>query len=81
MTCWSRLPALKNHRSFKAWLYGIAVNKCYEALRGRSKTQQTTSIDEVENMLVAGRGHRRSNCTARRNHAIARIAACRGSVT
>ena len=33
------LPALRGHTSLKAWLYGIATNKCLEMRRNRSRRE------------------------------------------
>lgn len=36
LTCWEKLPTLKQNRYFKTWLTRILLNKCYDCLRLRS---------------------------------------------
>ncbi len=37
LTCWEKLPTLKQNRYFKTWLTKILLNKCYDCLRLRSR--------------------------------------------
>lgn len=47
--CWLALPNFAGKSRFKAWLYGIAVNKCLDYFRGRGYKEDSASheIDEI----------------------------------
>ena len=40
ITIWEKLGKMRSSESFKAWLYRIVVNKCYDQLRNRKKQQE-----------------------------------------
>ncbi len=40
LACWQALPHFAGRARFKAWLYGIATNKCADCLRRRAQDQR-----------------------------------------
>lgn len=47
VAAWSALPRFQGRSSFKAWLYGIAIHKCDDHFRARSRQQYEVPFDEV----------------------------------
>ncbi len=46
--CWLALPKFGERSRFKAWLYGIAANKCVDYFRARGRRDETSLHDAPE---------------------------------
>ena len=57
VVAWQRLPSYRPNQTIRAWLYGIARNKCQQAYRNRSRRAviAQTFLDEIRE-----RSHARS---------------------
>ncbi|HLV78964.1 MAG TPA: sigma-70 family RNA polymerase sigma factor [Chthonomonadaceae bacterium] len=47
LACWGALPRYSGQARFKAWLLGIAVHKCQDHYRSRSRLEAETSWEEA----------------------------------
>lgn len=51
--CWVAMPKFAGRSRFKAWLYGIAVNKCIDHLRAGSRRNHA-SLEDVGDLPDSG---------------------------
>lgn len=56
--CWVAIPRFAGRSRFKAWLYGIATNKCVDYLRAGGR-RQCASLDEIGDIADARRPYER----------------------
>jgi RNA polymerase sigma-70 factor (ECF subfamily) len=56
--CWVAIPKFAGRSRFKAWLYGIATNKCVDYLRAGGR-RPSSSLDEIGEVADAHRPYDR----------------------
>ena len=47
VTVWQKLDGIKAAEGFKSWLYRIVINKCYDELRKRKRSQEFSQNGEI----------------------------------
>jgi RNA polymerase sigma-70 factor (ECF subfamily) len=53
ITVWQKIGKLKAPGAYKAWVFRIAVNKCYDYLRSRKNTPETMAGEDAWELLSA----------------------------
>ena len=48
VTIWEKLGSVRSSDGFKAWLYRIVVNKCYDQLRSRKIRSEFRADEQVD---------------------------------